>query len=863
MATDASQNHGSFSNAQNVFVTNGQFMEIYYNLFPSPENASLPPLPPLKHSSTLFTGRYEYLQKLRDYFSSNASGHQKSCLLYGLGGIGKTQICLKFIEENEDLFSDIFWIDASSTISIELGLMQIAQANNTPQRAKQSPRTVLQWISQRTKWLMIYDGADGHYQIVEKYLPPGNGGNVLITSRSVGLKRITLTSVKVLNMEEEEAASLLLKSAALDGMSDGDMARMLGSELGGIPIALDQAGAYMLTTQCGIADYVELYTKHKHKLLSNSGFKGASNYDTTTYGTWDISMQKIEEMTVNKGGEAAQSAIKVLRIFAFLNHTNIPEELFKNAAENYMKRDMDKEVESNLPLSIRLLDHQTLFLSEEGIWEEMKFLAGIQVLISFSLIEAHSQIYSMHQLVHAWSRHRVPKPEVTNLYHKTRALLSCSINLDYDIDNYVFCRLLAPHIRSNALHALELRLKSTYYEDEYENFIFVFHHVGSWDEMEKLLLITAKWRTAVLGAEHPNTFVCMSMLASTYRNQGRWDEAEKLEVDVMNARKVKLGSDHPDTINSMANVALIYWNQGRWDEAEKLEVDVMNARKAKLGSDHPYTLTSMANLASTYRNQGRWDEAEKFGVDVMNARKAKLGSDHPSTLTSMTNVALTYRSQGRWGEAEKLDVDVMNARKAKLGSDHPATLTSMANLALTYWNQGRWDEAEKLEVDVMNTRISKLGSDHPDTLTSMANLASTYRNQGRWDEAEKLFVDVMNARKAKLGSGHPSTLTSMANLASTYWNQGRWDEAEKLEVDVMNARKANLGSDHPSTLTSMANLASTYRNQGRWDEAEKMDVDVMSARKAKLGSDHPSTLNSMANLASTYWAQGRPSRHSY
>ena len=159
-------------------------------------------------------------------------------------------------------FSNIFWIDASSKSSIELGLMQIAQANNAPQEAKQSIRSVLQWISQRTNWLMIYDGADGHYQIVEKFLPPGNGGNILITSRSVGLKRICLVSVKVVHMAEEEAASLVLKSAGLDPTSGSNshMARRLTLELNGIPLALDQAGAYMLTTQCGISDYLELYT---------------------------------------------------------------------------------------------------------------------------------------------------------------------------------------------------------------------------------------------------------------------------------------------------------------------------------------------------------------------------------------------------------------------------------------------------------------------------------------------------------------------------------------------------------------------------------------------------------------------------
>ena len=124
---------------------------------------------------------------------------------------------------------------------------------------------------------MIYDGADGHYQIIEKFLPPGNRGSIVITSMNVEMKRIASASMKVRNMAEEEAVSLLLKSAGLDGMSshNSDLARRLASELGGIPIALDQAGAFMLTSQCGIGNYLELSPKHKHEILSNPEFKGA------------------------------------------------------------------------------------------------------------------------------------------------------------------------------------------------------------------------------------------------------------------------------------------------------------------------------------------------------------------------------------------------------------------------------------------------------------------------------------------------------------------------------------------------------------------------------------------------------------
>src|SRR6266550_7852393 len=519
-------------------------------------------------------------------------------------------------------FSDIHWLDASSEATIEVGLMQIAQAKNASKEVMHSPGLILQWISQLPKWLIIYDNADGDYSVVEKFLPPGETGNILITSRKGELKRLVLDSVNVLAMEEDEAVTLFLKSAMLDGTSDDvrNVAKKLVLELSGIPLALDQAGAYIHRSGCSIDDYLRLYQKNKNKLMSRKDFKGASGYGRSTYGTWDISFQTIEQMTIKENGEAgaAQNAIMLLRIFAFLNHENIPEEVFTNAAENYMNSNVNV-TNSDFPMT--LLNHQTLFIDDNGEWDRMHFLDGIQVLLSFSLISVVNHLYSMHMLVNSWSRNCMPQTEISNQYHRARALLSCSIVPDWNSDNHAFCKLLAPHIRSNLLYGQELRLQEKYYGHEYERFSIIFHHIGSWSEEERVLNAAINERKATLGSNHPATLTTMSTLTVTYQNQGRWDEAEKLQVEVLKAQKVKLGLDHPHTLTTLNNLALTYLNQGRWDEAEKLQVEVMKAEKVKLGSDHPHTLTTMNNLALTYWHQGRWDEAEKLQVEVMKTRK--------------------------------------------------------------------------------------------------------------------------------------------------------------------------------------------------------------------------------------------------
>ena len=97
-------NSSFFHGAHDFSMTNVQFTEVVeVHIHPATVQSPLPPLPPLKHSSTFFVGRDEYLQRMKDYFSSHVEGQRKSFLLYGLGGIGKTQICLKFLEQNPSL----------------------------------------------------------------------------------------------------------------------------------------------------------------------------------------------------------------------------------------------------------------------------------------------------------------------------------------------------------------------------------------------------------------------------------------------------------------------------------------------------------------------------------------------------------------------------------------------------------------------------------------------------------------------------------------------------------------------------------------------------------------------------------------
>ena len=236
-----------------------------------------------------------------------------------MGGIGKTQICLKFVEEMTDRylllnywllkplksvsrFSHVFWIDASSEDTITLGLKGLCfhpDAKAAVSLSSVSSQSALAWISSlQSNWLLVFDNADGGPEVVEKFIPSGSKGNILVTSRNKSLGHVTTyeNSLEVCQMSQNEAVLLLLKASHLTGTSENvyDLVQSIVKELCCLPLAVDQAGAAIEAGLCSIDNYLENLSQHRARLMNHPMFKGASQYNRTVYETWDLSFCEIE-----------------------------------------------------------------------------------------------------------------------------------------------------------------------------------------------------------------------------------------------------------------------------------------------------------------------------------------------------------------------------------------------------------------------------------------------------------------------------------------------------------------------------------------------------------------------------------------
>ncbi|KAJ7467639.1 P-loop containing nucleoside triphosphate hydrolase protein, partial [Mycena latifolia] len=308
-------------------------------------------------------------------------------LLHGLGGAGKTQIALKFIQDSASHFTDIFLIDSSTVETIEMGLKSIA----TTKGVGDSPGNGLQWLqSKEAEWLLFFDNADDPKINLNKYLPQCTHGNILITSRNPGLRVYAEAHAHIADMEEPDAVALLLKSAAQDITDHGkEMATQIVKVLYYLPLAIIQAGAFV--SQSGNLDsYLALYSHNQARLLAQRSTQSHDNYAWTVYTTWQISFDQLSE----------QAKI-FLRLCSFLHYRGISESIFKNAAN--CKSEISGISKDTLEMPLKVLSH---FLGPSGGWDPLCFMDVTNEIRAYSLINFDSEknMLSMHPLVHEWTQ---------------------------------------------------------------------------------------------------------------------------------------------------------------------------------------------------------------------------------------------------------------------------------------------------------------------------------------------------------------------------------------------------------------------------------------------------------------------------
>ncbi|GGQ61375.1 FxSxx-COOH system tetratricopeptide repeat protein [Couchioplanes azureus] len=648
----------------------------------------------LPRASAVFLGRD--LRVLADQLGGNDSGVVvgQAGAVHGLGGIGKSELANHYARANLTRYSLVWWITADSTEKLSLGLAALTRRLHPVATLADAQTWALGWLQAHTGWLLVLDNVEDVNDIADLLGVVGGNGHILVTTRrDLGAARwatLGLTPFRLGVLARAASVDLLTRLTGRSGDREG--ADRLAAELGDLPLALEQAAAYVSQhDRMSFDDYRTLLTDQFPRLAGSSGFGGKDGRAVASVWT----------LTMNSIAADNRLAAQVMDVLAWLAPDDLPEDVLVSLADD--PADVDD---------------------------------ALALLASYSMINRTDRTVSVHRLVQAVTRYNQQEATTVAAQQQAARLLADAIPDDpiNNVQGWPRWVALLPHI--DAL--------TTNLADDHE--IAAILHVGdraatyrqfqgqtnaAIDQFERVLADRRRLR----GVDHPDTLTSRNNLAFAYRSAGRLDEAiREYESVLVDFRRLR-GVDHPDTLALRNNLATAYQLAGRLDEAiTEFESVLANSRRL-LGEEHPSTLTLRNNLAYANQAAGRLDEAIGEYESVLADRRRLLGEEHPSTLTSRNNLAYAYHAAGRLDEAISEFESVLADSRRLLGEEHPSTLTSRSNLAYAYQAAGRLDEAISEFESVLADRRRLLGEDNPDTLTSRNNLAYAYRAAGRLDEA--------------------------------------------------------------------------------------------------------------------------------
>ncbi|HYB00348.1 MAG TPA: FxSxx-COOH system tetratricopeptide repeat protein [Ktedonobacteraceae bacterium] len=710
-----------------------------------------------------FLGRDEILTRLRNLLQSGqTTALCQPQAISGLGGIGKTQVALEYAFRYAGDYQAVLWIQADRRDALVTGYFQIAQAIEIPERNEREQSVVIEavknWLRQHPNWLLILDNAD-ELALLPEFLPAPIRGHLLLTTRTQALGHLA-NRIEIETLDHEKATLLLLRRSGLldleaslvqSDLLDRQAAEQLAWELGGLPLALDQAGAYLEETGCSLEQYLNLYRSHRSDLLRHRG-NVVSDHPDSVATTLSISFESVKRRSI--------IAADLLRLCAILHPDAIPEELFLQGAVHLGP--ILSTIESD-PLA---------------------FNQALAVIQSYSFLRRASREHTLtiHRLTQAVIVDAMRDEEREKWTERAIAALNMVFpEVRYEgWGQWERCERLLPHVltveaasvpmvRNLELASLLIRtadylLQRTQYE-----------------QAEPLYLRALHIREQSLGSEHSQVAFPLSGLGDLYQEQGNYQQAELFYLRALRLWEQAPTQEYPEVAWLLNNLAILYYEQGNHQRAEQLLQQALHIDQQMCGHEHRNSAARLNNLAVLYIEQGNHQRAEPLLQRVLHIDEQVLGPEHPDVAFPLINLADLYREQGRYEQAEILYLRALHLWEQTIGRDHPQVAFPLNGLANLYRDQGFYEQAKSFYQRALTIREQRHRAQHPETAETLHDFARFYELQNQLDQALALYQQALAIRERRLGPAHPRTLDTRTRYACLLRVCGRHKEAAMLE----------------------------------------------------------------------------------
>lgn len=683
----------------------------------------------------------------------------KILVVCGLGGAGKSQLTLSYIESYRDDYTAVFWIDAGARIRLEADYKQIRNQLHSSKRADIDLDTcvaeVKQWCHHKQgRWLFVYDSADdiddphsAAYIDLRRIVVDTLSADVIITTRNPSAQDMTdLEAIQVAELTPAEARDLFLKRSKLPSPSENvyEEVDAIAEELGFFALAINLAAAYVAETprlRRHPGGYPDEYRRRRRKLLDRKPKAHVDQYGASVLTTWETSYASMFDR--------CPEACDLLMFLAFLSPDDLFLELFQ--ADNHMVRD----------------DYATWLLAESSASVQEVLDSSLEVLRSYSLLlwtdDQSSCTMHMHKLVNAWSFERSDITSKAKSCKTALELLSSFACINAEGPDR--SARLVSHIMVCFARACEVYAES---DDDKANIV---------DGMR-----------------------CLAIFLS---NSGERDWGYDLYSFVHEHYRRRRLSDQNAYHASVVDLGRAMLKMGRGKEVVELLQPALSQYRESCASDRRSGLGAriLQTLGLALSQVGRNAEAESMFRQALGE-----GETLDENLMTMCFLAVALSDMERNKEAEELSEQVFEGMKKLHGPEAPATLHALLDYAEVMKHSEQYEKSIALFRQALRGFEADVGPHVLPVLFCIAECGSTYRLLGDLNEAQKLLQQALSGLEKTLGMRHPNTLNCAFDLAECLRDQRLYYEALALYQKTWDSYEAAYGTVHPGIIRCFARL---------------------------------------------------------
>ncbi|MDD2834672.1 MAG: FxSxx-COOH system tetratricopeptide repeat protein, partial [Methanothrix sp.] len=466
------------------------------------------------HPNPNFTGREKFLDELHQSLIQAASS-PKIFALVGNGGMGKTQIVLQHAHRPENNFKYVWWLRSEEPSTLLDDYVGIAEDLKLPgwnlRDTEQTVKSVKRWLENEgsSNWLLVFDNAQKPDDLM-RYLPVAGSVQAIITSRlSVwdGMAKTLEVGVFQRDEKQDESVEFLLKRT---GQNDRKGATNLARVLGDLPLALEQAGAYIKETGISFPDYLDRFKKDRKKLLKHGK---PLNYPDTVATTWEISFQAVQKERPVAGD--------LLNLCAFMAPDAIPRAMLEDGA---------KHLAAALASCVQ----------DTGEFDEC-----IAVSKKYSLINVADSQISVHRLVQAVVQDKLSNERQKIWAESALKLVNEAFSFSQlDQDTWEKCSKLSSHAFYAAEHAEKLELSPQETANPLNNLGRYLNNRMELSSARAVLERALAIGEKTLGTEHTSVAIRVNNLGSVLKDQGDLEGAKRCFERALAIDEKALGPEH-------------------------------------------------------------------------------------------------------------------------------------------------------------------------------------------------------------------------------------------------------------------------------------------------------------------------------